>query len=254
MDSTSVFTHSLFTLAIGVAATCLVARSLIATAVVFPVGPRPVSCLRLALLLLRRFPPMQVSSNSTGPVVPVLPDAMQHLPCGLLGDFPVAMEFHARNPLQVCGYQIDCEGSLLVSELRSLHERPGLRREVLAAIAAAEWLGLASRPLLHVQRSAIRAADSGRPAAVDEPVFRCRIVGEHGREFDQGDALAVGFARGFAVVCLPSQICTIFPKSRPDGKWKSRTFVQFLGKLTHNPVSLPQLVFGRAQDDVEDTA
>ncbi len=100
--------------------------------------------------------------------LPSLADAVGQVPSGLLGDAEVPVELHAGHTLEVGTHEIGREAPLAEGEVRSLHDRAGLYREVLVAVAAAEGLGLAGGALLDVQRAAFYAGDTVGPPSGDE--------------------------------------------------------------------------------------
>ena len=76
------------------------------------------------------------------PFLPRLANAMGQAPGGGLANAEVAMEFHAGDALEAGREQVNCHGSSAVAEFGALRQGAGLGREVLAALPAAERLGL----------------------------------------------------------------------------------------------------------------
>ncbi len=83
----------------------LVSRSLVPTTMAFPTAPRPVSFARFFLGMFFRFPPMYVSSASTGPENSGLPlSNVLRMRCGqmprrLLRDLQIAVQLHTAHAL-----------------------------------------------------------------------------------------------------------------------------------------------------------
>ena len=113
------------------ARTSLVCRSLSPTTAVLPTGPRPVSCFRFWLLIFRRLPPKYDSSASTGPKnrivgssFQVSPNPVNQVPCRLLSDAKITMQFHTGDTLQVSRDDIDGIEPAPAPKFGASHGRP----------------------------------------------------------------------------------------------------------------------------------
>ena len=122
---------------------------------------------------------------------PGFPDAVGHVPSGLLGNPQVPVQFHAGDALEVGGVEEERDGPLGEGEVGALHNRPGLDREILAAVLAVEGHGLAVGPLADVDAAAVGAGHPVRPALLDKPGFGLGLVAEGFNGLDEGDSLAV---------------------------------------------------------------
>ena len=144
---------------------------------------------------------------------PRFADAMGQMPRALLGNVEIAMQFHGRRTLDAGRQDVDRDRPRLRAQVGALHHRPGLHREEAAARPAAVRLRGVCRLLLDVGAFAVRAGWPVRPADFRHPCFGCRIVGEHPRQFDQGQPVPICFAWGLLLshlINLSRTILTVF--------------------------------------------
>ena len=169
----------------------LVARSRAPATAALPTGPGLLALVLVALLaadvgLVDLDGAGEGRAGDLGPAG--LADAVGQVPGGLLGDGEVAMQLHGGDALEAGGEQVDGHDPDLAAELGVVHEGVGLHREVLAAGAAAEGLGLARGALEDVAGVAAGALRPGGPAGRDEPLLGAGIIGEAAHELHEGQA------------------------------------------------------------------
>ena len=105
---------------------------------------------------------------------------MREKPGRFLRDPQVAMELHARYALETGHDQERGDNPVLIADLRPFHDGTGLGAESLRAklFPAAERHGLVLAAKLYIQRSAMRAANTLRPALPDDPFLSLEVGGE----------------------------------------------------------------------------
>ena len=127
--------------------------------------------------------------------LPRFPDAVRQMPRRLLRDVEIAVQLHAGRALESGRQQVDGDGPHTVSEVAVCHRRPGLGREELAAVAAAERHARVRCLGRHVDGAAVRATDLAvRPASLNDPLLGRFVGREHVHDGHERDAVAVVLA------------------------------------------------------------
>ena len=122
---------------------------------------------------------------------------MQEVPCGLLRDPDVAVHPHAGDALEVRdeGVHGDCPHA--VAQLAAVHDgaRPEREHRLLRAVPAAVGHRLVLHALLDVERPAVGAESTVRPALLDEPLVGPLLRAEQIGDVEERQPLSIVFAR-----------------------------------------------------------
>ena len=144
--------------------------------VIFPIAQRPVSFRRFDKGIFLRLPPTDVSSTSTGPENNSSPASKAtrmrcaiYLPCRLLRDDEITVQFHAGYTFEARRERISFHRPLAVRQFAAFQDCPRLEREqgivwTITTTARHAWVLAAA---LHVRR--IHSTDNAHHAAEFAP-------------------------------------------------------------------------------------
>ena len=116
------------------------------------------------------------------------------MPCRVLPDTQVTVEFHTRHAFQIGNVQVDRPYPITIADLRTLHNRPDLDGEVFPAVRAPIGHRLFVRDFAGAGAFATRAM----PAIGPEPGFKPQagrpFIGEHIAQFLDCNTTPFGFS------------------------------------------------------------
>ena len=101
---------------------------------------------------------------------------MGKMPGRLLRNVQIAMELHARLPLEPRRQHVGGDHPILRSEIGMLHDRSGAHREELATGAAVVVHGRMPGTALHVAGIAVRADGTSGPADAGDPFLSRPVI------------------------------------------------------------------------------